>query len=87
VQAGREAIRRTWRSVLAARDPAPAPRIGTVEILPVEVAVARHGAPPPRIAPLARPGALVAIADVGGRTVVLVLARENGRVAVLGMQG
>jgi hypothetical protein len=28
---------------------------------------------------------LVAVADVGGRTVVLVLAREGGRMAVVGM--
>jgi antitoxin (DNA-binding transcriptional repressor) of toxin-antitoxin stability system len=58
-----------------------------VEVLAVEVAIARHGNPPARLAPLARPGAFVAIADVGGRTVVLFLARESGRVAVLGMQG
>jgi hypothetical protein len=87
VQAGREAIRRTWRNLLAARAPSPVPRVGDVEISPAEIAIARHGAPPPRIAALARPGVLVAIADVGGRTVVLFLARENGRVAVLGMQG
>jgi hypothetical protein len=87
VQAGREAIRRTWRNLLAARAPSPAPRVGDVEILPVEIAIARHGAPPPRLAALARAGVLVAIADLGGRTVVLFLARENGRVAVLGMQG
>jgi len=86
VQAGREPIRRTWRSLLAARAPsAAAPRVGGVEVLSATDATARFGNPPARVAPLARPGALVAVADVGGRTVVLFLAREGGRMAVLGM--
>jgi hypothetical protein len=58
-----------------------------VQVVPVAEAIARHGNPPARLAPLVRPGVLVAIADVGGRTVVLFLAREAGRTTVLGMQG
>ncbi len=87
VQSGREAIRRRWRTILFDRAPAPAPRVGEVQVVPVAEAVAKHGRPPPRLAALARPGVLVAIADVGGRTVVLFVAREAGRIAVLGMQG
>jgi hypothetical protein len=84
VQAGRDAVRRTWRTILAGREDAPAP-IGALEVLPAAAAVARLGKPPARIAPLARPGVLVAVADVGGRAVVLFLAREGGRMAVVGM--
>jgi hypothetical protein len=83
-QEGREAVRRTWRTILASREEAR-PRIGPVEILAAADAIARFGKPPARIAPLARPGVLVAVADVGGRAVVLFLAREGGRMAVLGM--
>jgi hypothetical protein len=83
-QAGREAIRRTWRGLLAGRE-GPSWRVGQVEVLAAADAIARLGKPPTRIAPLARPGALVAVGDVGGRAVVLFLAREGGRMAVLGM--
>ncbi len=85
-QSGREAVRRTWRAILTGRA-APTPAVGRIEVLSVAEAVARHGPPPTRIAPLARPGALVAIADVGGRTVVLFIARDGGRLAVTGMHG
>jgi len=81
---GRDAVRRTWRSLLALRGGA-SPRVGGVEVLSVQEAVARLGPTPARLAPLTRPGALVALADVGGRTVVLFVAREGGRMAVLGM--
>jgi hypothetical protein len=83
-QSGRDVVRRTWRTLLAGR-PGPAPAVGGVEILRSEEAIARHGKPPARIAPLTRPDVYVAIGDVGGRTVVLFLAREGGRVAVLGI--
>jgi hypothetical protein len=83
-QGGREAVRRTWRTILAGREGEP-PRIRALEILAAADAIARFGRPPARIAPLARPGVLVAVADVGGRTVVLFLARDGGRMAVLGM--
>jgi hypothetical protein len=87
VQSGREAIRRRWRALLSDRPSSPPPRLGDLQVLTVAEAVQRHGSPPPRLAPLLRPGVLVAIADVGGRTVVLFVAREGGRTAVLGMQG
>ncbi len=85
-QAGRDAIRRTWRNLLAARAPAASrPAIGRVEVLSAADATARFGKPPARIAPLARGGVLVVVGEVGGRTVVLFLGREAGRMAVLGM--
>ncbi len=59
--------------------------MGRIEILQAADAVARLGRPPARIAPLVRPGVLVAVGEVGGRTVVLFLSREAGRMAVLGM--
>ncbi|HET8539234.1 MAG TPA: nuclear transport factor 2 family protein [Anaeromyxobacter sp.] len=82
--AGRDAIRARWRALLAGRS-GPPPRVGAVEVLPAADAVARLGKPPARVAPLARPGAWVVLADVGGRGVVLFVAREAGRVAVLGV--
>jgi hypothetical protein len=85
VQSGREAIRRTWRDLFAARASAPVPAVGSLEILPAQDAAARFGKPPVRLAPLVRSGVLVAVGDVGGRTVVLFVAREGGRMAVLGM--
>jgi hypothetical protein len=85
-QAGRDAIRRTWRDLLAARAPAASrPAVGRVEVLTAADATARYGKPPARIAPLARGGVLVAVGEVGGRTVVLFLGPEAGRMAVLGM--
>jgi hypothetical protein len=82
--AGRDAIRGAWRAILAGRE-GPPPPLGKLDVLPAADAVARLGKPPARVAPLARPGVLVALADVGGRPVVLFLAREGGRMAVLGM--
>jgi hypothetical protein len=84
VVTGREPVRAAWRAVLGGRAGA-APRVGALEVLAAQEAIARHGAPPPRVAALARPGAFVAVADVGGRSVVLFVAREAGRMAVLGM--
>jgi hypothetical protein len=87
VQTGRETIRRTWRDLLVARPPpsARAPVINALEVLQAQDAAARFGKPPARLAPLVRNGVMVAVADVGGRTVVLFVAREGGRMAVLGL--
>lgn len=84
IRAGAEAIRRTWREIFARRTAVPPP-LGDVEVLPAAEAVARHGKPPARIAALVRPGVWVAFADLGGRTVVLFVGRDEGRFAVLGM--
>jgi hypothetical protein len=83
-QSGREAVRRRWRALLAGR-PGPPPQVNGVEVLSAQDAIARWGKPPARIAALARPGVWVALGDVGGRPVVLFLAREGGRIAVLGI--
>jgi hypothetical protein len=85
VLSGREVIRRTWRDLLIGRPEGPPPAVGAVELLEAEDAAARFGKPPARLAPLVRRGVTVAIADVGGRTVVLFVAREGSRMAVLGM--
>ncbi|HEY6097995.1 MAG TPA: hypothetical protein VIW03_01105, partial [Anaeromyxobacter sp.] len=84
VQSGREAVRRTWRSLLAGR-PGPPPSVNGIEVLAAQEAMARYGKPPSRVAALARAGAWIALGDVGGRPVVLFVARENGRMAVLGI--
>jgi hypothetical protein len=85
VLTGKENIRRTWRDLLAARLPSAPAAIGALEVLQAPDAAARYGKPPARIAPLVQKGVMVGIGDVGGRTVVLFLAREHGRMAVLGM--
>jgi hypothetical protein len=82
--AGREAVRRTWGTLLAARA-ARAPRAGPFQLITVQEAVARLGPPPARLASLAGPDALVALADMGGRQVVLFVARDGARMAVVGM--
>ena len=83
-QSGRDAVRRTWQGLLAGRA-GPAPGVNAVEVLSAQDALARHGKPPARVAALLRPGTWVAVGDVGGRPVVLFLAREGGRMAVLGI--
>lgn len=87
VRAGREEVRRSWRALLAGRDPAARAALLDLEVLPAAEAVTRLGAPPPRLAPLAAvKGAWVAIANVSRRPVVLFLAREGGRITVTGME-
>lgn len=77
------AVRSGWREVLSRRS-GPA-RLLDLEVLSAADAVARYGPPPPRLAPLAR--GWVAVANVSGRPIVLFVAREGGRFAVVGMQG
>jgi hypothetical protein len=87
VRVGREEVRRTWHAQLAERDPAQRGTLLDLELLPVADAVARLGPPPPKLAPLvAVRGAWVAIANVSRRPVVLFLAREGGRWAVVGIE-
>lgn len=81
---GADAIRRAWREVFSRRD-APAPPLGALTLLPAAEAVDRYGKPPARVAGLARAGVWVALADLGGRPVVLFLAKDGDRFAVLGM--
>lgn len=87
VRSGKEEIRRTWRALLAGRDPAPRPALLDLELLPAAEAAARLGNPPPRIAALASAkGGWIGIANVSRRPVVLILAREGARWAVVGME-
>ena len=87
VRAGKDEIRRTWRELLSGRDATPPAVLLDLEILPTSEALSRLGAPPQRLAPLVAPKQnWVAIANVSRRPVVLVLAREMGRWAVVGME-
>jgi ketosteroid isomerase-like protein len=87
VRTGRDEVRRTWRALLAERDPAQRGTLLDLEVLPAADAVARLGPPPPKLAPLASArGTWVAIANVSRRPVVLFLAREGGRWAVVGIE-
>lgn len=87
VRVGRDEIRRVWRALLADRDPAQRGALLDLEILPAADAVARLGPPPPKLAPLVgQRGTWVAIANVSRRPVVLLVAREGGRWAVVGIE-
>ena len=81
---GRENQVRRWREIFAARAAGDAV-LRDLVLLDAEEALAQLGAPPTRIAPLVKPGAWVAVADVSGRPVVLVLVRDGGRFTVAGM--
>ncbi len=87
LRTGKEEIHRAWRTLLAGRDTGPQPVLLDLELLPAADAVSRLGPPPPRLAPLAGVrGSWVAIANVSRRPVVLFVAREGGRWAVMGME-
>lgn len=85
VRTGREAIRQTWRGLLAGRDAPQRPTLLDLELLPSAEAVSRLGPPPPRLAPLVK-GTWVGIANLSRRPVVLFLAREGARWVAVGMQ-
>jgi hypothetical protein len=87
VRAGKDEIKRAWRAALADRDPSQRGALLDLELLPAADAVARLGAPPARLAPLAaNKGGWVAIANVSRRPLVLFLAREGGRFTVTGLE-
>lgn len=87
VRSGKEEVKRAWRAILADRDPAQRGALLDLELLPGPDAAARLGPAPPRLAPLASArGVWVALANVSRRPVVLFLAREGGRFAVIGME-
>lgn len=82
---GREAQIRRWREILATRRARSPDVLRDLVLLTAEEATAQLGPPPPRIEGWARPGAWLAVADVSGRPVVLLLAPDGGRWAVAGM--
>lgn len=87
VRVGRDEIRRFWRALLADRELSQRGALLDVELLPAADAVARLGPPPARLAPLVgQKGSWVAIANVSRRPVVLFVAREGGRWAVVGIE-
>jgi hypothetical protein len=81
---GRDAQVRRWGEIFAGRTAAGA-EFRDLALLTVPEALAQLGAPPPRLAGLLKPGAWVAIADLSGRPVVIVLVPEGGRIAAAGM--
>lgn len=83
---GRDEQSRRWREIFSTRPAGPA-ALRDVVVLTAAEATAQLGSPPPRIAALVKPGAWIAVADLSGRPVILILVREGGRVAVAGMQG
>jgi hypothetical protein len=82
---GREAQVRRWREILSSRRAGSPDVLRDLILLTGEEAAAQLGPPPPRIEGWARPGAWLAVADVSGRPVVLLLAPDGGRWAVAGM--
>lgn len=81
---GRDAQVRRWGEIFAERPPADV-ELRDLALLTVPEALAQLGAPPPRIAGLLKPGAWIAVADLSGRPVVIVLVQEGGRFAAAGM--
>jgi hypothetical protein len=81
---GKDAQLRRWGEIFAARS-ADAAALRDLALLGVEEALAQLGPPPPRLASLMKPGAWIAVADLSGRPVVLVIVPEGGRFAVAGM--
>lgn len=71
-------FRKRWHELLEGR----AEHLGELfdlQIFPVEEFVARHGAPPPRFAPLAVKGTFVALGNLDSRPTVLLLKKDaNG---------
>jgi hypothetical protein len=82
VEKGAEAIRARWDEILAGGE-APLPLLD-LAVAPAAEAQARLGKPPRRLAPLLVPGAWVAVANLGGRPLVVVLARQGGGWAATG---
>jgi hypothetical protein len=56
-------------------------------VLTAAEAVAQLGSPPQRLAGLVKPGAWIAVADLSGRPVILVVLREGDRYSIAGMHG
>jgi hypothetical protein len=54
-------------------------------VAPAAEAQARLGRPPRRLTPLLAPGSWVAVANVAGRALVVVLARQGGGWAATGV--
>jgi ketosteroid isomerase-like protein len=82
--AGRDAQVRRWGGIFAERR-AGAATLTDLALLGAADALAQLGPPPARIAGLVKAGAWVAVADLSGRPVVLVIVQEGGRFAVAAM--
>jgi hypothetical protein len=82
---GRDGQARRWRELFASRGARTGEVLRDLVLLSPTEAVAQLGPPPPRLAPLAREGSWIAVADLSGRPVILFLARDGARFAVAGM--
>jgi len=83
---GAEQVRARWEEVLAARDGVPEALLD-LAVMPVPEAQARLGKPPKRLAPLLTPSAWVAVADLSGRALVIVFARQGSGFVATAIHG
>jgi len=72
---GADAVRARWEEVLASRDGGPDALLD-LAVAPASEAQARLGKPPKRIAALLASPSWVAVANLSGRPVVVVFARQ-----------
>jgi hypothetical protein len=83
---GAEQVRARWEEVLAARDGVHEVLLD-LAVLPAAEAQARLGKPPKRLAALLSPGAWVAVADLSGRPLVIVFARQGSGFVATAIHG
>ena len=82
VASTREELRDGWDRALG-QSALRGVRVERVELLPIELAIERFGPPPARLGPLPVEGAFVAILRLDRTQLVAVLARVDGRWAVV----
>jgi hypothetical protein len=82
MEKGAEAVRARWAELLSGGETLP---VLDLAVAPAAEAQARLGRPPRRLAPLLGPGTWVAVANVAGRAIVVVLARQGGVWAATGV--
>lgn len=77
-----EALQSRWASVLD-RAEVRGLRLVEIELLPMATAIERHGTPPRRLGELPTEDALVAVLRFDRAMIVVILARRDGRWAVI----
>lgn len=81
-----ESVRARWEQIFAARH-AIADVLFDLVVMTAAEAQARLGKPPKRIAGLLTPVSWVAVADLSGRAVLIIFARQNGRFVATAIHG
>jgi hypothetical protein len=76
-----EALEERWRAILSRSDMSHLSLVN-IELLPLATAISRYGAPPQRLGELAR-DASVAIVELNRAQLVLVIARQSDRWAIV----